>query len=389
MHFVSLEATVDYTMDETTGVKTFGQAHDRGRGGESLLRQTAEVATRLQNQLDAVNARIDAISETVSQSTQDANASVQNAHSDWAYAHMAISNFIQTFAFVKADRIDDLHKMSMFDLERLMKELAWRALARGRVDALASATNDSWFDVSLNGVKLTLPRYTLMTMRHCINGSSDGQIGLLVETAHWEKLRSHLVAGSLFLDIGASTGAMSVPFALAAENTLRIAAFEPSRQARSYLEATIVRNNAKGVTAFPFALSDTVGRFEFVEFPEDATGKEPYLPETSRLSAATDALVYPEQKFYPVDVTTVDQLREELDFASARNIVVKIDVEGFEDKVLMGALETLRRFKPFLSIDIHPHPGTSTMTDTACQEILSGLGYRLERIGHVMLGYPE
>ena len=376
-------------MGGTTGAKTFGQVSDRGRANDSLLRQTAEVTSRLQSQLDAVNARIDAISETVSRSTQDANASAQSAHGDRAHAHRAISNFIRTFAFVKTNEIDDLHKMSMFDLEHLMKELAWRALARGRVDAIASATNDSWFDVSLNGVKLAMPRYTLMTMRHCINGSSDGQIGLFVETPHWEKLRTHLSAGSLFLDIGASTGAMSVPFALAAESTLRIAAFEPSRRARSYLEATIVRNDAKGVTVFPSALSDAAGRFDFVEFPEDDSGKEPYLPETSRLSAATDALVYPGQLSYPVDVTTVDQLHEELGFASAQNIVAKIDVEGFEDKVLMGALETLRRFKPFLSIDIHPRPGTDTMTDSACQAILSGLGYRLERMAHVMLGYPE
>ena len=375
-------------MNQTTAGKSFGQPHDRGRAGESLLRQTAEVTTRLQSQIDAVNARLDTIFETVSRSTEDANKFARNARVDWAHAHVAISNFIQTFAFVKANGVGDYYKMSMFDLEHLMQELAWRALVRGRIDAIANATSDSWFDVSLNGVKVTLPRYTLMTMRNCINSSADGQIGLSVETPHWEKLRSHLSPGTLFLDIGAATGAMSVPFALKAEN-LRIAAFEPSRRARSYLEATIKRNKVARVTVFPFALSDAVGRFEFTEFPEDEIGEAPFLPEASRLSIESDTMVYPEQIFYPVDVTTVDQLNEEIGFADAQNIVVKIDVEGFEDKVLTGALDTLKRFKPFLSIDIHPHPGTDIMTDSVCQAILSELGYRLERAGHVMLGYPE
>ena len=72
-------------------------------------------------------------------------------------------------------------------------------------------------------------------------------------------------------------------------------------------------------------------------------------------------------------------------FGEANTIVVKIDVEGFEDKVLKGAPKTLERFKPFLSIDIHNHPGRLDMTDEACMAILSPLGYQFERMGHVLL----
>ena len=64
---------------------------------------------------------------------------------------------------------------------------------------------------------------------------------------------------------------------------------------------------------------------------------------------------------------------------------MKIDVEGFEEKVLTGALKSLERFKPFLSIDIHNHPGRPDMTDDACVAILGPLGYQFERMGHVLL----
>jgi FkbM family methyltransferase len=242
--------------------------------------------------------------------------------------------------------------------------------------------------VRLNGVRLALPRYTLMTMRDCISAGVDGHIDLMVETRHWERMRAELSEGTLFLDVGAASGAMSVPYAMLAKIDLRIVAFEPSRRARAYLEATIARNKAPNATVLPFALSDSIGRLEFIELPEDETGSMPFLPEASRLKTVNETLAYAGQTPYPVEVMTLDALAEQLGLASARKLVVKIDVEGFEDKVLKGALATLQRFKPFLSIDIHAHPGTDTLTDKACEAILAPLGYRIERIGHVMLGHP-
>jgi FkbM family methyltransferase len=305
-----------------------------------------------------------------------------------AEAKAAIDAFLGTFAFVKSGGIGDLSKLSGKDGAQLMQELAWRALTRGRVDAIAASTPESWFTVGLNGVRLALPRYALMTMRHCISASADGRIDLMVETAHWERMRSELSEDTLFLDIGAATGAMCVPYAMQAKSSLRILAFEPSPRARSYLEATIARNAAPNITVLPLALSNEIGRFEFIEFPEDETGLEPYLPEGSHLETGDLTRVLAGQTSYPVDVTTLDALAGQLLLENARKLVIKIDVEGLEGKVLAGALATLKRFRPFLSIDIHMLTNGTT-TDAACQAILTPLGYRIERIGHVMLGQPH
>ena len=141
----------------------------------------------------------------------------------------------------------------------------------------------------------------------------------------------------------------------------------------------------ENVKVMPIAVSNEIGTFNFIELPEDPTGNIPFLPEVSRLSVTNEVLDYEGQLSFNVDVTTLDAQIEALEFTKAKNIVIKIDVEGFEDKVLLGAHETLTRFKPFLSIDIHNHPGKLELTDTACIEILSRYGYSFERSGHVVL----
>ena len=190
----------------------------------------------------------------------------------------------------------------------LAQELGWRAIVQGRLDAIAASSIDAWFRVRLNGVSLLLPRYTLMVMRDCLTASADRELSLLVETAHWEWMRVQFGDNTLFLDIGAATGAMTVPYALSFPEGLRIVSFEPSRRARDYLEKTLMRNGARNVTVLPFALSDAAGHLSFMELPEDSSGLAPFLPEGSRLQLPTEEL-YPGAVGYEVEVRTLDHFR--------------------------------------------------------------------------------
>lgn len=296
---------------------------------------------------------------------------------------MGMRDFLGTFGFVKPD-MPDWRMARPDEAAPLAQELGWRAIVRGRVDAIAASSIDSWFRVSLNGVSLLLPRYTLMIMRDCLTASTNGELGLLVETPHWQWMKSKFGDNTLFLDIGAAAGTMTVPYALSFPEGLRVVSFEPSRRARDYLARTLARNGARNVTVLPVALSDGAGSLSFMEFPEDSSGRMPFLPEGSRLQLPPEEL-YPGAVQYAVEVRTLDSLSEQLRFYEAETIVVKIDVEGFEDRVLKGALKTLERFKPFLAIDIHNHPGRLDLTDKACMEILASLGYQFEHMGHVLL----
>lgn len=59
--------------------------------------------------------------------------------------------------------------------------------------------------------------------------------------------------------------------------------------------------------------------------------------------------------------------------------LVKIDVQGFEEQVLIGALESLRRFKPILIVEVITHknmPPNQKIIDLLVGE----LGYKIKRI---------
>lgn len=140
---------------------------------------------------------------------------------------------------MKPEGVGATDALCVQDLNNLAHSLTRRALAYGRAEAVAQSSLDSWFRVKLNGVAFEMPRYTLMTMRHCISGSLDGGIELFVETAHWQRIQQELLGDAVFLDVGAAAGTMCVPYAIAGGSALRTFAFEPSRRARNYLEATI------------------------------------------------------------------------------------------------------------------------------------------------------
>jgi FkbM family methyltransferase len=256
------------------------------------------------------------------------------------------------------------------------------------VSMMRAAANDAWFNVRFNGVPIELPRYTLTTMQHCIKVAADGSIELLVEKAHWDRMRERLVPGSLFVDIGAATGAMSIPFALTKSN-IRVVAFEPSKRANSYFAQTMKRNRIPPeiIQLMPFAISNAPAVLDFMELPEDTTGDTPFLPEASRIQVSGET-VYPNSYTYSVEVKTLDSMAQELEFDLHKNIVIKVDVEGFEVDVIRGALATIKRHRPYFAIDVHTYPASNQMTKPDVISLLASQNYTLEELGHVVLATP-
>lgn len=259
-------------------------------------------------------------------------------------------------------------------------------LRQGALALLKASAKEAWFKLSLNGVDLILPRYTLLTMHHCLHFNVQLEPYLLVETAHWEKMRFWLKSGGVFLDVGAATGAMCIPFDLDIHSDIRLIAFEPSRRNREYLEKAIVRNNCQRIKVLPYALSDKSGAEEFVDMPQDENATVPYLPETSHLSFSGQGQMEG-CLLYDVVVKTLDDLQEELGLSINQKepVIIKIDVEGFEGKVLFGAKNLIASIKPSFAIDIHLTPGESYDTDQEVRAFLQPYGYVFERIGHVLL----
>jgi FkbM family methyltransferase len=245
---------------------------------------------------------------------------------------------------------------------------------------------DAYFKVILNGSQVWLPRDTVRTMVHCLKvRPKDGALVVHVETGHLAWMMKHLQAGGTFLDVGAATGATTIPIALRLGHSVTVIAYEPAARTRRLLRDTLARNNVAGVEVRPVAVSDAPGEAEFFEMPFDDTDRAPYLPEAASLFTPSVAAASVTRHVVPVTSMDVETATRPL----KGPVVVKIDVEGFEVHVLRGATRLITEYRPFLSIDIHGAPfGKGETTEEDCRALLKGFGYEFEKMEHVLLCSP-
>jgi FkbM family methyltransferase len=246
------------------------------------------------------------------------------------------------------------------------------------------ASPDTYLHLKLNDYPLWLPRDTVRTMVHCAHWQADGSLALWVETTHLTWMMERLAAGSMFLDVGAATGATTLPIAARFGAAVRIIAYEPAVAARELLIATLGRNAIESVTVRSVAVSDTSGAAEFVEYVQDESGAVPFLPEQSSLAAPIKPLA--PHRTYTVPVVTLDD--DALPHCEGP-VVVKIDVEGFEAQVLAGARRLIAEYRPHLSIDIHIDPFGDGVATTEAVVIALLQGYQFRRLGHVLVCSPQ
>lgn len=166
-------------------------------------------------------------------------------------------------------------------------------------------------------------------------------------------LVSRLVnSNSVFLDIGAHIGTFLVPIARIAK---KAHAFEPVPHTRDFLVKNISLNNLSNVTVHPFGLGKENDVFS-VDICATDGGSNSLLKQKGATM---------------VDVKKLD------DIVSAAD-VIKIDVEGMEPFVLMGAKKLLRNSHPIIFCEVNDKQlikhGSSPKE---LEEILHSFGYNL------------
>jgi hypothetical protein len=57
--------------------------------------------------------------------------------------------------------------------------------------------------------------------------------------------------------------------------------------------------------------------------------------------------------------------------------MIKIDVEGFEEEILAGAMDTIKRNKPILVVEQQKHEYQNDMNETPAIKILENWGYQV------------
>ncbi len=174
-------------------------------------------------------------------------------------------------------------------------------------------------------------------------------------------LRSILGPGSVFLDIGSNFGYYSLTLAAALNRQCKIHAFEPNPKTYSRLLRHIEWNGMRDViSAHQVALSDTEGAATLIERADNSGA--------SRLGNDAAGV--------SVQMTTLDAFcRAD---AMERLDALKIDVEGYEARVLIGGRATLSRFKPAIVIEFWTTGlarAGSSVDEVA--GVLDDLGYKL------------
>jgi FkbM family methyltransferase len=158
------------------------------------------------------------------------------------------------------------------------------------------------------------------------------------------------------VDVGANKGVYAY---FLARWSRHVHAFEPNPKLFTVLRRTMGR--ARSVTLSPLALADREGMAE-LRIP---MGNRGYSNQGGSLSA-----VKVPDHFRPVPVRTA-----RLDDLDIQDIgFMKIDVEGFESKVLLGARETIARDRPVLLIEMEEHHRGEPI-EAAIAEV-EALGYR-------------
>jgi FkbM family methyltransferase len=182
-----------------------------------------------------------------------------------------------------------------------------------------------------------------------------------------------LKEGNTALDIGAHKAGYLYHIRNKVGAQGEVFAFEPQTVLFSYLQNIIRIFGWKNVSVFQLALSDSKGMVQLL------------LPENSKQKSSSPGATIA-QLDNGINFTATEEIQTDtLDsFCAQRNIqpdFLKIDVEGNELKVFQGGIETLKKFKPKIMVEIEArHVGKEKAIETFT--FLENIGYK----GFVLFG---
>lgn len=165
--------------------------------------------------------------------------------------------------------------------------------------------------------------------------------------------------GMTIIDIGAHIGYYSLLFAKCVGPSGRVFAFEPLPDNFALLQKNVGLNNLLNVYALNQAVFSRTQEIT-IAAPDDQ-------PNPGSGSMHNEA----GHKHYRVEAISMDDFCEKL---ALRPDILKMDVEGTEYDVLIGAKETINRYRPNLFIELHHFDGN--LTANRVPDLLAGWGYQ-------------
>jgi FkbM family methyltransferase len=180
------------------------------------------------------------------------------------------------------------------------------------------------------------------------------------------------LAGLTVYDIGGHEGAFTLFFARAVGPEGRVVVFEPNPHSAARLLHNVALNGFTNVELQPIALGSGPTTATLVVNPESSGRSRLERPEQAQTGAGSAERV-------EVEVDSLDG------WISAKRLpqadFVKIDTEGFEHEVLIGARATLERVRPQLFIEIHGTGAKQKASNArAVVTFLTDVGYTITHV---------
>lgn len=199
------------------------------------------------------------------------------------------------------------------------------------------------------------PRFIPRPMTESLVAANVNGIDMLVpnnDWVHWDSvrgqdyepwvaaaLRRRLGPGSVFLDIGANTGVMTMLGASLVGDTGRVYAVEASIDNAAVILANMRHCGFANTVILPIAVSDRKGT-ERISVDHGGSNK---------IVRPVEETAGWKHRFEPIAVDTLDSLLSHVD----RLDLVKIDIEGREGAALRGAADLLARTRPSIIGEYH------------------------------------
>lgn len=184
------------------------------------------------------------------------------------------------------------------------------------------------------------------------------------ELAYLEKVLS---PGMVFVDVGANFGVYTLVAGRLVGQTGKVLAFEPTARSFATLQQNLELNRFQNVAAFQVALGESRSK-AWLNYGWDPVGN--WIGERSR----------GESQGEDVQSESLDQVLEEK--VVQRVDVIKIDVEGGEERVLRGAIRCLMKCNPIVIFEFNAACALRCgLSPWGAADFLASLGYQFMLLG--------
>ena len=183
----------------------------------------------------------------------------------------------------------------------------------------------------------------------------------------WKRLIEEVAEGDVVADVGAFIGLYAIALAKRVGVKGMVYAFEPDEKNLLVLKKHIRLNKIFNIKVINAVVGDAPGRVDFRERSNQISCVN--MPDSNDTGG----------RIKVVESKTLDEI-----FCESRVDIVKIDIEGYEGRTLLGAKKLLGRKNDYprtIFIELHPWGwGYYGMTGGEILSLLTNAGYKIESI---------